>query len=439
MSMTDRIIIDRVRLCHRTTTDCKVSMIDLAPNHLIIIATDCNTINHHHHHHHISNMVSTKHGQHQVQVQSQHLPQHNQHLQQQHHYGQYEHPEHRQQRTMNEASLSIPAQIDQNVNHQVPSKVKPESVTVSELFGGGASNGPIAPSAAEGVVHSNYPGVEASEGDVSSSKKQKTRKRRKKKKATVNAAQPPAVQPMHQPVLPEKINVWGSHVASSTANSRSFNELQAEDEQRMIQQKRRRAEEVRRKTEEAMLVKQKKVSPQPPPTLSAILNKQQPVNVWAAGGALKAKHKIAAPSKAAKVKPAKPTKVKKGKQSGVKGAKQTKATKQSKPKQVNMSNGTSNAWSSRAAVSNGNVHGANSKASRSGNQSSGGNASKGNKKGAGNASTGKSGGKRNARINPRRRRMGKVLNREETVIAKPVIITITLDSKIIEISRRSTR
>merc|ERR1719229_27095 len=75
--------------------------------------------------------------------------------------------------------------------------------------------------------------------------------------------------------------------------------------------------------------------------------------------------------------------------------------KQSKAnKQVNMSNGATSAWSSRAAVSNGNVHGTNSsKASRSGNQSSGGgNASSskgGNKKGSGNttSSGGKSGGK----------------------------------------------
>jgi len=127
---------------------------------------------------------------------------------------------------------------------------------------------------------------------------------------------------------------------------------------------------MRRKAEEAMFAKQKKVSPVPPPqTLSAILKDQQPVNVWAAGGALKAKNnRIGAPSSSSKgakggkatkplkpVKPAKPTKAKKGKQA--KGAKQSKAAKQTKPKQQTVSNGSTSAWTSRAAVATNNVNG----------------------------------------------------------------------------------
>merc|ERR1712130_292245 len=124
---------------------------------------------------------------------------------------------------------------------------------------------------------------------------------------------------------------------------------------------------------------------------------QQPVNVWAAGGALKAKNKtmsrpaMAAASNVAKAgkggKAVKPTKAKKGKQP--KGAKPSKATKPSKPKQqMVQSNGSTSAWTSRASVASSNHqvnngHGVNAKLSKSSSSNS---QPKGAKKGNSNAS-----------------------------------------------------
>jgi len=299
------------------------------------------------------------HPQHQLSQNTVHQTQHqhghpahphhqHQHQPHPHHYSQYDHG------SMNEATLSIPAQID-----HVPSKLKSDAVTVSELFGGAGSNGPMPSNVDDG-----YHPADAL-GDGESSKKPKTRKRRKKKSVVKkggagsgNAASSSSSEVM----LPDKMNVWGSQAASTTTSSRSFTELQAEDSQRMMQQKRRRAEEVRRKAEEAMIQKQQqKVSPQPPPTLSALLkDQQQPVNVWASGGALKsAKGKSATVKGAKSVKPkvAKPAKVAKAKKvKSVKGAKPKVAKQQqAKPKQA--MNGSNSSWSNRASVAAHNGHG----------------------------------------------------------------------------------
>jgi len=250
---------------------------------------------------------------------------------------------------MNEAALSIPSSID-----HVPSKLKSDAVTVSELFGGAGSNGPLS-----STVEDGYLAVDVSGDGEASSKKPKSRKRRKKKSVAKKGASSgtAASSNSSDAMLPDKMNVWGSQAASTATSSRSFTELQAEDSQRMMQQKRRRAEEVRRKAEEAMLPKQQKVSSQPPPTLSALLKDQQPVNVWASGGALKsAKGKSATKAaKSAKPKAAKPTKVAKAKKTkAAKAAKQNKA-KPTKPKQA--LNGASSSWSNRASVAAHNGHG----------------------------------------------------------------------------------